>query len=103
MSTAAAKLMTAEEFYDFCHLPENRDRLFELDQGEIVEMSRPGELHGVACSNVNFVLASFARQRRKGYVCCNDTGVIWGRAPDTVKGPDIIYFDENRRYDFRFL
>src|SRR5437764_972215 len=37
MSTASAKLMTAEEFYDFCHRPENRDRHFELDQGEVVE------------------------------------------------------------------
>jgi Uma2 family endonuclease len=100
MSTAeSTRLMTAEEFYDFCHRPENRDRLFELERGEVVEMSRPGELHGVACANVTFVLGSFVRHRRKGYICTNDTGVIWERAPDTVKGPDIIFFDENRRYD----
>jgi Uma2 family endonuclease len=25
--------------------------------------------------------------------------VIWERKPDTVKGPDIIFFDEKRRFD----
>ena len=51
MSTAeSTRLLTAEEFYDFCHLPENRDRHFELERGEVVEMSRPGEVpHGFVC------------------------------------------------------
>src|SRR5438045_5597767 len=99
MSTASAKLMTAEEFYDFCHRPENRDRHFELEQGEVVEVSRPGVQHGAVCINVGVVLTLYARQRRQGYACGNDTGVIWGRAPDTVKGPDVIFFDQNHRFD----
>ena len=85
MSTApTTRQMTAEEFYDFCHRPENRDRLFELDRGEVVEMSRPGVQHGVVCINAGFILTLYARQRRKGYVCGNDTGIIWERGPDTV-------------------
>src|SRR5207248_10774132 len=99
MSTASAKLMTAEEFYDFCHRPENRDRHFELDQGEVVEVSRPGEQHGYVCGNFARILGNFTFQRRKGYVCSNDTGVVWQRSPDSVKGPDAVVFDENRHLD----
>jgi Uma2 family endonuclease len=91
--------MTAEEFYDFCHRPENRDRHFELEQGEVVEVSRPGEQHGYVCGNIARILGNFTFQRRKGYVCSNDTGVIWERSPDTVKGPDVVLYDESRRYD----
>jgi Uma2 family endonuclease len=100
MSTAeSTRLLTAEEFYDFCHLPENRDRQLELERGEVVEVSRPGMPHGVVCANVVYLITQYARQRKRGYVCGNDTGVIWERGPDTVKGPDVIYFDENRRFD----
>ena len=100
MSTAeSTRLMTAEEFYDFCHLPENRDRQLELERGEVVEVSRSGTQHGVVCANIGFLIGQYARQRQRGYVCSNDTGVIWERGPDTVKGPDVIYFDENRRFD----
>jgi Uma2 family endonuclease len=100
MSTAeSTRLLTAEEFYDFCHLPENRDRQFELERGEVVEMSRPGEIHGFVCVNVGVILSLYARQRKQGYVCGNDMGVIWERGPDTVKGPDIVFFAENRSID----
>lgn len=94
-----SQLLTAEEFYDFCHRPENRDRHFELEQGEVVEMPGPGGRHGVVCANAVSILRAFVRQRRRGHVCSNDTGVIWGRTPDTVRGPDVILFDESRRYE----
>jgi Uma2 family endonuclease len=100
MSTAeSTRLLTAEEFYDFCHLPENRDRNLELERGEVVEMSRPGEIHGYVCLNVGVILALYARQRKRGYACSNDTGVIWERDPDTVKGPDIVFYDQNRKLE----
>ena len=59
-------------------------------------MSRPGEIHGFVCANVVVALTLYARQRKRGYACSNDTGIIWQRRPDTVKGPDIIFFDESR-------
>jgi Uma2 family endonuclease len=99
MATITTATMTAEEFFDWCHQPQNRDRLFELERGKVVEMSRPGERHGVVCSNVAYLLSGYIRQRRKGYVCVNDTGVIWERSPDTVRGPDVFLYDRSRRYD----
>lgn len=96
---AGLTTMTAEEFYDWANLPENRNRLFELEKGEIVEMSRPGERHGVVCGNIAWVLGSYVRQRKAGYVCSNDMGIILERDPDTVRGPDIVVYLEARKYD----
>ena len=84
-TTPNSRLLTAEEFYDFCQRPENRDRHFELEQGEVVEMPGPGGRHGIVCVNVSFMLKGYIRSRRRGHAFCNDTGVIWGRAPDTVR------------------
>jgi Uma2 family endonuclease len=99
MSTVTTGRMTAEEFFAWANRPENRDRHFELDRGEVEEMSRPGERHGFICGNVTRILGNFTFQRRKGYVLSNDTGVIVERGPDTVRGPDVVLYDESRRYD----
>jgi Uma2 family endonuclease len=94
MSTVASKLMTADEFYDWSNRPENSDKYCELERGEIVEMTRPGKLHGFVCANVVAILTAYCRQRKKGYVCSNDTGVIVERDPDTVRGPDVLLFED---------
>jgi Uma2 family endonuclease len=99
MSTVTTGRMTAEEFFEWANRPENRDRHFELDRGKVVEVSRPGERHGFICGNVTRILGNFTFQRRKGYVCSNDTGLIVERDPDTVRGPDVVLYDEARRYD----
>lgn len=99
MATAATKLITAEEFYEWVNRPENKDKYCELERGEIVEMSRPGKRHGFVCSNVVVILWSYARQRKKGYVCSNDTGWIVERDPDTVRGPDIMFFEDAATYE----
>ena len=92
-------LMTADEFYEFVHQPENRNRLFELDRGKAVEMSRPGIRHGVVCANVVFLLGALTRQRGRGIVISNDAGLIVERDPDTVFGPDIFLYDAIIRYE----
>ncbi len=100
MSIVAAKQrMSAEEFFDWCNRPENRDRHFELERGEVVEMSRPGERHGFVCLNVGRILANYTFEKRRGYACSNDTGLILERDPDTVRGPDVLLYDQAKRYD----
>src|SRR5262249_37355535 len=94
MTTVQTKLLTAEEFYEWANRPEHRGRVFELERGRIVEMSRPGKLHGLICANVTGILRNYVIQRKKGYVCSNDTGVIVERDPDTVRGPDVMFFDD---------
>ncbi len=99
MATIQTKLLTAEEFYEWANQPENREKACELERGEIVEMSRPGKLHGFVCANVAGILRNYVIQRKKGYVCSNDTGVIVARNPDTVRGPDVLLFEDAARFE----
>ncbi len=98
MATVATKPMTAEEFYEWANLPENRDRHFELEEGEIVEMSLPGERHGLVCGNFAGILGNYTRQIKKGYVCLN-VGLIIERNPATVRGADVTLTMENRKFE----
>jgi Uma2 family endonuclease len=99
MATVAKRLMTAEEFYEWSQRPENRDKMYELERGEVVEVSRAGKLHCLICMNVGAILWLFVRQRPKGYVCCNDVGTIIQRNPDTVRGPDVAVFEDTEQYE----
>jgi Uma2 family endonuclease len=99
MATAGTKLITAEEFYEIANRPENRDRDLELVRGEIVEMSKPGKRHGFVCANLARILGNYMVQRKRGYVCSNDTGTVVERDPDTVRGPDVLYFEDAKRFD----
>jgi len=99
MASVATKPMTAEQFYEFANQPENRDRHFELEDGEIVEMSRPGKLHGIVCGNTAWLFGGYIRKIKRGQVCTNDAGLIVKRRPDTVRGPDISLYMENEKYD----
>lgn len=95
----ATGLMTAEEFYEYAERPENEDRILELDEGRLIEMTRPKRAHGIVCGHVTAVLHEYARRTGRGQVCSNDTGVILGRDPDTVRGPDVAYFAERLSLD----
>jgi Uma2 family endonuclease len=100
MATAiATNLMTAEAFFAWVHRPENRDRWFELERGEVIEMPPPGLRHGVVCGIVGWILSSYVWRRKRGYVCTNDTGVILETDPDTVRGIDVALYDESPSYD----
>lgn len=93
-ATATAQLFTAEQFHEWAHRPENVNRWFELVRGEVIELPPPTRLHGVICGNVARILGNHAFAQGKGYVASNDSGVILERDPDTVRGPDIGYFED---------
>jgi len=95
MSTIATKLLTAEEFFDWVHQPENSDRYFELDRGEVIEMPPPGKYHGFVCGNVARLLGNYADRTGRGYVCTNDSGLVVERDPDSVRGPDVTFYDDD--------
>lgn len=93
-ATPTTRRMTAAEFYDWAHRPENEGRCFELDRGEVEEMPPPGKHHGFVCGNIAGILRNFAIQRRKGYVCTNDAGMLVEQDPDTVRGPDVTFYED---------
>jgi Uma2 family endonuclease len=89
---AAKKLMTADEFWEFVHNPENQNGFFELIRGEVIELPRPTRRHGAVACNVARLLSNYSFKVNKGYVVSNDSGVILEEDPDTVVGPDVGYF-----------
>jgi len=63
--TAPTKLYTIEEFEHILGLPENRDRLLELIEGEIVEKMVTQE-HGMIAGNIHAILWNFIKPRKLG-------------------------------------
>lgn len=63
--TAPTKLYTIEEFEHILGLPENRDRLLELIEGEIVEKMVIQE-HGMIAGNIHAILWNFIKPRKLG-------------------------------------
>jgi Uma2 family endonuclease len=95
MATVATQRMTAEEFWEWANRPENQDRLFELDRGEVMEMPPPGDAHGSICAWIAHLLWEYVLRRGNGRVTSNDTGLLVGRDPDSVRGPDLMLFAES--------
>jgi Uma2 family endonuclease len=95
MSTAdlAKALMTAKEFATFVAQPGNEDRWFELARGEVIELPPPKRAHGSTCGNIAGLLYQYKRQVKWGDVTANHAGFIRETDPDTVRGPDIAYYE----------
>lgn len=83
---AAKKLRTADEFWEFIHLPEDLDRDFELIRGEVVEVSRPRTPHGIIVARICSLLDRYAESVGRGYAV-TESGVVLGEEPATVVGP----------------
>ena len=92
MSTAPQAVLTAEEFgrRPDPGYPE------ELVRGRIVSMPPPNRRHGQICSKVDRILGNFADEHELGHVLCNDSGVVTERGPDTVRGPDVVFYSYAR-------
>ncbi len=91
-TVAQPKLMTAEEFM----AADLGEGTFELVSGEVIEMPPPMPEHGRVCVNAGFVLELYGRQSGLGYVLSNDSAVLTGRGPDTVRGVDVCFYSHAR-------
>lgn len=88
-------LFTVEEFEQ---IPEQPDALYELDEGELITMSRPRLQHSLIIGNLFRPLSTFVLERDLGIVCIE---VEFQLSADTVRIPDIalISADRARRID----
>jgi len=92
MATVATKPMTAEEFY---LTTEPEDGKYELVKGEIVFIPPPGLRHGEVQDNVFFAIKSYLKANHVGRVV-TESGAITERDPDSVRGPDVSYYGQER-------
>ena len=85
-------LMTAEDFGKRPDpgYPE------ELVRGRVVSMPVPDRRHGYVCLRVGQLLSAFVEKHDVGRVMSNDSGIITGRDPDSVRGADIAFYSFKR-------
>lgn len=92
MTTVATRTMTAEEFF---HTEEPEPGRYELIKGEIVFMPPPGFRHGEVQMNIGFAIKTYLLTNRIGRVV-TESGAITERDPDSVRGPDVSYYSQER-------
>lgn len=85
------RTMTADELLA---MPEDGIRR-ELVEGELREMTPPGERHGDAAQNINSSLDAHVRAHRLGRVR-PEIGYLLESDPDTVRAPDISFVRADR-------
>lgn len=85
------RLLTAEEFLA---LPAG-DCPTELVRGKVVSLEIHGFQHGKACNKLGSMLRVFADQHSLGEVLSR-SGVVTQLNPDTVRGPDVLFYSRAR-------
>lgn len=93
------RFLTADRFLEMMEQPEYLDRVFELVEGEPIEMSKPARIHGIVVANLTAEIVYFVKRRGLGEVTAGDAGFIlksdeYGR--DTVRGLDIAFVRKGR-------
>ena len=84
-------LLTVEEALQ---LPDRDDCRYELDEGELIEMTLPRPRHQMIVMRLVYALEHWSRSNGSGTVYPSDTPFLLKRNPDTLRGPDIAW---NRR------
>jgi Uma2 family endonuclease len=59
--TPTKTLLTADEFDNY---PFEEDKRYELDEGELIEMTRPAYRHNEVLENLQFALGVYLRRTR---------------------------------------
>jgi Uma2 family endonuclease len=93
------QFISAEAFYELANSPEYADKMVELIEGVIVEMSQPGGKHGHVTMKFSLRIGNFVEVNDLGWVTAAETGFITGKKPngrDTVRGLDIAFIAKNR-------
>src|SRR5438552_366761 len=99
MASGEPRGMTADEFWEWIGLPENEDSYWELERGKPIPVLGTGRLHGAVACLVGYFLGTYSFRRKTGYMCSNRTALLVEKDPDTIRGPDVMLFEENCKYE----
>ncbi len=81
---AAKILLTAEEFDNY---PFEEDKRYELDEGELIEMTRPAYRHNRVLRKLLVRLDNFLEKTQLGEVMISEN--LYALAPLTRRAPDV--------------
>jgi Uma2 family endonuclease len=91
---AAKTLLTVEDFDNY---PFEEDKRYELDEGEMIEMTRPAYRHNRIVQNLNAELVFYFRKTRIGEVLNPEN--LYAISPTTRLAPDVAVILGDRRQD----
>jgi Uma2 family endonuclease len=86
--------MTAEAFFAFASLPENRDRMLELEDGEIVEMAPVRNINSIVGMRAGYFVSAHVYANDLGFVTGADGGYRIGHK--TIRQPDVGFISKAR-------
>jgi Uma2 family endonuclease len=90
-TTKREKLLTVA---DLAVLPDELPSgpvLYELDNGRLIIMPPPGDIHGAVESNITTDLKVQGERRRLGKVRCGEVSIVLWRDPDRVVSADAVF------------
>lgn len=90
--------MTTAEFWDYCQLPENQARFFELIEGEIIEVLPSNPRSSEIAVEIAFLLITYLRQNPFGRVTGEQGG--YNLTPTTTVAPDVAFISKERQTEF---
>ncbi|MCY4540437.1 MAG: Uma2 family endonuclease [Chloroflexi bacterium] len=93
------QVISADGFLKIVGSPEYGDRIVELVEGEIVEMSKPTGLHGQITMLLSLKIGNYVIENGLGVITAAETGFVLERNPDgrdTVRGLDIAFIRSAR-------
>lgn len=89
---SVTELMTIEEF---ARMPDDGIPR-ELIRGDMVESNVPKPRHGICCAKAAYLIQKHLESNPIGRVSTNDSGIITGRNPDTIRGADVSFYSYER-------
>ncbi len=96
MAVAAKTLLTAAEFDQF---PFEEDKRYELDEGELIETTRPGYLHNRVLKNLTVDLENYFRKNRNGEALISEN--LYALSPSIRRAPDVAVILGDRGEELR--
>jgi len=93
---AAKILLSAEEFDNY---PFEEDKRYELDEGELIEMTRPAYQHNQALQNLLVELVLYFRKNRIGQALVSEN--LYALSPTTRLAPDVAVILGDHRAELK--
>lgn len=84
------RVYTVDEVWEISHQPENEDKRLELIEGELIEMSPPGGVHGRIASKIAYYLFAHIQTNPTGIVTV-ETGYHPANSSTILLSPDVAY------------
>ncbi len=81
---ATKTLLTAEEFDNY---PFEEDKRYELDEGELIEMTRPAYRHNRVLAKLLFELTVYLNKHPIGEALLSEN--LYALSPNTRRSPDV--------------